>query len=68
MAREMTKAQHLLAIDLLEKLGLTYLRLEPAARGRYRYHAWSEVWTAGNGSPPISKRGTIRARAAPNRK
>jgi len=63
---EVTKAQHLLAITLLERLGLQYLRLEPATRGRYRYYGWTPAAYAANGAPPPPpKHGTVKM---PNRK
>ena len=37
------------AIELLGKLGLQYLRLEPDARGCYRYRDWTVPLMAGNG-------------------
>ena len=58
----MTKKEHLLAIKLLEKLGLRYLLLEPDANGSYRYHAWNTPLVADNGSPLISKHGRTKAR------
>jgi hypothetical protein len=59
----MSKQQHLLAIGLLEKLGVANLQLEPDAGGKYRYFGWTTPLVSGNGSPPKSKRGRI-ARAS----
>jgi hypothetical protein len=57
----MTEAQHFQAISILKKLGLSYLRLEPAPHGRYRYIAWNPLNPNNNGSPVVSKRGTVKA-------
>ena len=51
-----SKKQHQLAVSLLKKLGLDYVRLEPRANGHYRYHAWTVPLVDGNGSPRISRR------------
>ena len=59
---EVTKEQHLLAIELLEKLGLEYLKLQPNTRGGYRYHGWTVPPVADNGAPKVVKRGTVRTR------
>ena len=56
----MDEQQHLLAIQLLERLGVSYLRLEPGPDGKYRYVGWTTPLTAGNGSPPKTKRGRIK--------
>lgn len=37
----MSKKQHLLGIELLEKLGVSYLRLEPDSNGKFRYVGWT---------------------------
>ena len=58
---DQSKKQHRLAVDLLEELGLDYVRLEPQWDGHYRYYAWSVPLTNGNGSPGISKKGKTRA-------
>jgi hypothetical protein len=52
--------QHRLAINLLKKFGLDYVRLEPERAGHYRYHAWTVPRIESNGSPPISKRGRVQ--------
>jgi hypothetical protein len=57
-----TKAQHLLAVQLLEKFDLTYVRLSPGAAGRFQYFAWNPLNPNNNGSPPVQKRGTIKAK------
>ena len=54
-----SKKQHNLAVSLLKKLRLDYVRLEPQRNGRYRYFAWSVPLVDGNGSPRISRRGVI---------
>ena len=54
-----SKEQHNLGVSLLKELGLDYVRLEPQANGRYRYHAWSVPLVDGNGSPRIRRRGVI---------
>ena len=58
MAR--TKQQHTLGVELLEELGLTYVRLEPGSAGHYRYVAWNTLFIDGNGSPRIVKRGKVK--------
>jgi hypothetical protein len=58
-----SKKQHQLAVNLLKELGLEYIRLEPQWDGHYHYYAWSVPLISGNGSPGISKRGKIRAKA-----
>jgi hypothetical protein len=55
----MSLEQHLLAVELLEKLGVDNIKLEPDHTGKYRYHGWSIPLVSGNGSPPILKRGRI---------
>jgi hypothetical protein len=55
--------QHLLGIDLLEKLGVSNIRLERKPDGTYRYYAWSVSPIHHNGSPPIIKKGKIKVRA-----
>jgi hypothetical protein len=54
------REQHLLAIELLERLGVDHLRLEPGRDGKYRYVGWTVPWPVGNGAPPKLKRGRVR--------
>jgi hypothetical protein len=54
-----TKEQHLLAIELLEKFGLENLRLELDLSGHFRYHGWRIPLSVNNGSPPLERRGRI---------
>jgi hypothetical protein len=51
--------QHVVAVDLLEKLGLENIKLEIQGDGRFRYFAWSLPLAVGNGSPR-SRYGVIR--------
>jgi hypothetical protein len=60
---KMTREQHKLAVELLRRLEVQNLRLEPGGRGRYKYYGWSEPLVGSNGSPaPAPRRGTIRGR------
>ena len=54
------KKQHQLGVDLLEELGLDYIRLEPQRSGHYRYRAWNTPLIEHNGSPKTVKRGKVR--------
>jgi hypothetical protein len=63
----MSWEQHLLAIELLEKLGVANLRLEPDRHGRYRYVGWSLPLTVGSGSLPKSKCGWV-SQVTPSRR
>jgi hypothetical protein len=56
------RKRHLLAIELLEKLGLTHIRLERKKTGSYDYVAWNTPLVDGNGSPRVVKRGKVRVR------
>jgi hypothetical protein len=54
--------QHRLGVQLLQELGLTYVRLEPGNAARYRYVAWNTPLIDTNGSPRIIKRGWLERR------
>jgi hypothetical protein len=55
-----TEKQHAVAIDLLAKFNLDYVRLERQRDGYCVYYAWNAPIIAHNGSPPTVKRGKIR--------
>jgi hypothetical protein len=57
---KLSKKQHRLALRLLKELGVDYLRLESRDGRTYRYHGWTVPLFDGNGSPAISRRGTVR--------
>jgi hypothetical protein len=54
--------QHRAAIRLLARLGLDNITLERQRDGHYTYRAWNTPIIAHNGSPPLIRRGKIRAR------
>src|SRR5262247_904717 len=59
--REMTKAQHTKAIQILEVLGLDYVELVPSGLpNRYRYRAWSLPNASQNGEGRRERKGTVR--------
>jgi hypothetical protein len=51
------RTRHKIAVALLQRLGLTYVRIEPDSDGRYCYVAWNAPMI-GNGCLPVSKRGS----------
>jgi hypothetical protein len=57
------REQHMIAVELLKKLGLDYVRLEPQqqAATRYHYHAWTPPFVQHNGRKR-SQHGVIRSR------
>jgi hypothetical protein len=61
-----SKEQHQLAITLLDRLGLQYIRLKPRKGGSFEYVAWSAPLVDGNGSPRVSRRGVVRFASATN--
>jgi hypothetical protein len=61
-ASKQLKVQHKLAIEILQKYGHDYCRLEPRGAGGYRCLAWSVPLIEGNGLAGVSKRGTVRTR------
>ena len=52
------KEQHKIAVKLLDKLGVQYLRLEQTPAG-YRYHGWTVPHIPNNGGAKV-RRGVIR--------
>jgi hypothetical protein len=54
--------QHAVAIDILARLGLDNIKLEPEGNGRYLYRAWNVPIVENNGSARIVKRGKVRMR------
>ena len=54
------RKQHAVAIDLLQKLGLDTMKLEPERGGYYVYSAWNRSPVEHNGSAKTVKRGRIR--------
>jgi hypothetical protein len=57
-----SERRHKIAVGLLKKLGVEYLRLEQTAAG-YTYHGWTELAVANNGGK-VSRRGVIRLKQA----
>jgi hypothetical protein len=57
-----SKKWHQIAVKLLDKLGVEYLRLEQTAGG-FRYAAWSTPIVANNGGSKV-RRGTVRLKSA----
>jgi hypothetical protein len=55
------REQHMIGVELLKKLGLDYLRLEPRADVRYSYYAWAPIRIDSNGSKR-SQHGVTRRR------
>ena len=53
--------QHKLGVELLQRLGLSYVSLERTTGGHNVYHAWDPPVIGGNGGR-TSKRGTVRTR------
>jgi hypothetical protein len=56
---KLSKKQHKLALRLLKKLGVDYLRLESRDGRTYRYHGWTTPLVDGNGSAAISRCGIV---------
>ena len=54
------RKQHALAVDILAKLGLDTIKLEPDGNGHYIYHAWNRSPVERNGSAKPVKRGRVR--------
>jgi hypothetical protein len=54
------RKQHAIAVDLLQKLGLDMIKLEPDGTGHYIYYAWNRSLVAHNGSAKTVKRGRVR--------
>ena len=53
------RTRHKVAVALLKRLGLAYVRLEPAGgESQYSYIVWNAPRTR-NGCPPILKRGKV---------
>ena len=60
-SKEMTKAQHNKAIQILEVLGLDYVELVPSGLpNKYRYRAWSLPKAAQNGERRRERKGKVR--------
>jgi hypothetical protein len=58
-----TEKQHVIAIDLLQRLGLDNIKLKAEGNDYYAYFAWTKPQIAHNGSPSIVKRGKIKVPA-----
>jgi hypothetical protein len=58
--------RHAAAVDILAKLGLDYVRLEPQRGDRYTYRAWNAPIVEHNGQAKTVKRGRIRVPPALN--
>ena len=54
------RKQHALAVDILAKLGLDTIKLEPDGKGHYIYYAWNRSPVEYNGSAKTVKRGRVR--------
>jgi hypothetical protein len=54
------RKQHAVAVDILAKLGLDTIKLEPDGNGHYAYCAWNRSLVEQNGSAKTVKRGKIR--------
>jgi hypothetical protein len=54
------KKQHKLAISLLKELGMDYIQLKRQGNGHYHYYGWTTPLVDGNGTPKISRCGTVR--------
>jgi hypothetical protein len=53
---------HEAAVNLLNRLNLDYIRLEPQHGDHYRYRAWTVSPIHTNGSPPVIRKGRVRIR------
>jgi hypothetical protein len=57
-----TLEQHQLAVELLEALNLTDIRLEQRADDSYNFTGWDSPLTETNGAAKTLKRGILRLR------